>query len=380
MKNLMLITVLLVAFSMQSCSQKSDSINVPEKVVSAFNVKFPDAKKVEWEMENDSEWEAEFKWNGKEYSANFSTDGEWHETEYEIKETEIPSNIRAILDQNFSDYEIEEPEVAETPSGKSYEMEIKVGEEEYEVAIDTKGNITKKKESEENDDDDERSESKEKIENNSLENSSLDFTENLQVENCTFVTTGKNLYFILEPGYQMTLIGKDGPDSATLIISVLDETKKVGNVNTRVVEEKEMENGQIVEISRNYFALCKETNSVYYFGEDVDIYKNGKITGHEGAWLAEGENKPGVIMPGLCLLGSRYYQEIAPGIAMDRAEIVSNTEKMETPAGNFSSVLKTKETNKLNSNEEEYKFYALGIGLIKEENLVLIKYGYDRKN
>ena len=106
-------------------------------------------------MENDSEWEAEFKWNGKEYSANFSTDGEWRETEYEIKENEIPSNIRAILDQNFSDYEIEEPEVAETPSGKSYEMEVEVGEEEYEVTIDPQGILTKKKESEENDENDE---------------------------------------------------------------------------------------------------------------------------------------------------------------------------------------------------------------------------------
>lgn len=155
MKNLMLITVLSVAFSMQSCAQKSDSKDVPEKVLSAFNTKFPDAKKVEWEMENDSEWEAEFKWNGAEYSANFSTNGEWRETEYEIKETEIPSNIRAILDQNFSDYKIEEPEVAETPSGRSYEMEIEVGKEEYEVTIDTQGNLTKKKESEENDENDE---------------------------------------------------------------------------------------------------------------------------------------------------------------------------------------------------------------------------------
>jgi hypothetical protein len=154
MKNLMLITVLLVAFSMQSCAQKSDSKDVPEKVLSAFNAKFPDAKKVEWEMEKDTEWEAEFKWNGKEYSANFSTDGEWRETEYEIKETEIPSNIRAILDQNFSDYEIEEPEVADTPSGKSYEMVVEVGEEEYEVTIDPKGNLTKKKKSEENEEND----------------------------------------------------------------------------------------------------------------------------------------------------------------------------------------------------------------------------------
>lgn len=155
MKNLMLITVLLVAFNMQSCAQKSDNKNIPEKLLSAFNAKFPDAKKVEWEMESDSEWEAEFKWNGKEYSANFSTDGEWRETEYEIKESEIPFNIRAILDQNFSDYEIEAPEISETSTGKSYEMEIEAGEEEYEVTIDTKGNLTKKKESEEKDENDE---------------------------------------------------------------------------------------------------------------------------------------------------------------------------------------------------------------------------------
>lgn len=155
MKNLMLITVLLVAFSMRSHAQKSERKSVPDKVLSAFNAKFPDAKKVEWEMENDTEWEAEFKWNGVEYSANFSTNGEWRETEYEIKKSDIPSNIRAILDQNFSDYEIEEPEVVETPSGKSYEMEVEAGEDEYEVTIDANGKLTKKKESEENDENDE---------------------------------------------------------------------------------------------------------------------------------------------------------------------------------------------------------------------------------
>ncbi len=155
MKNLTLIAVLAVAFTMQSCSQKSDSKNTPEKVLTSFKTKFPDAKKVEWEMENDSEWEAEFKWNGKEYSANFSIEGQWIETEYQIKDSEIPSSIRAILDQNFSDYEIEDPEIAETPTGTSYEMEIEEGEEEYEVTIDTKGNLTKKKESEEKDENDE---------------------------------------------------------------------------------------------------------------------------------------------------------------------------------------------------------------------------------
>ena len=59
------------------------------------------------------------------------------------------------------------------------------------------------------------------------------------------------------------------------------------------------------------------------------------MTAGEDAWTAEGENKAGVAMPGLALLGARYYQEIAPGVAMDRAEIVSTSETKQTPAGNF---------------------------------------------
>jgi hypothetical protein len=134
--------------------------------------------------------------------------------------------------------------------------------------------------------------------------------------------------------------------------------------------------GQTIEISRNYFAFCKQTSGIYYFGEDVDVYKDGKVVSHEGAWLAEGQNKAGLAMPGLILLGARYYKEIAPGVAMDRAEIVSMNETKQTPAGNFTNCLKTEETTALNSSEKEYKLYAPGIGLIKDENFLLIKYGF----
>jgi len=70
--------------TLQSCGQ-----SVPEKVKSAFAGKFPNASSVKWDKENDEEWEAEFKMDGKEYSANFTVDGNWKETEYEIKKSEI---------------------------------------------------------------------------------------------------------------------------------------------------------------------------------------------------------------------------------------------------------------------------------------------------
>lgn len=143
--------MLSIAFSMQLCVQKSNSELVPEKALSTFNEKFPNAKNVKWDKENETEWEAEFKMNGIEYSANFIIEGVWNETEYEIKESEIPADIRLMLNQNFEDYEIEKAEIAETAAGRSYEFEIEVGEEAFEVVIDAKGKLTKEKGSEEND-------------------------------------------------------------------------------------------------------------------------------------------------------------------------------------------------------------------------------------
>ncbi len=164
------------------------------------------------------------------------------------------------------------------------------------------------------------------------------FTEDLMQKDCTFETTGRNQFFILEPGYQLTLENKKG---GKLVITVLNETRQIGETETRIVEENESENGRPVEISRNFFAFCKQTGSVYYFGEEVDLYKNGKLVKGEDAWLAQSNNKAGVAMPGLALLGARYYQEIAPGVAMDRAEILSTSETKQTPAGNFTNCLNT---------------------------------------
>lgn len=81
-------------------------------------------------------------------------------------------------------------------------------------------------------------------------------------------------------------------------------------------------------------------------------------------------------MPGQVVQGARYYQEIAPGIAMDRAEIIGLTEKLETPAGIFSNCLKIEETTPLEPKAKEYKFHAPGIGLVKDEHLLLVKQGF----
>lgn len=207
---------------------------------------------------------------------------------------------------------------------------------------------------------------------------SKEFTDSFMQDSCSFETIGRNHYFILEPGYQLIYEGTDGKETTRLVITVLNETRKVDKLETRIVEENESVNGKTIEISRNFFAFCKQTGTVFYFGEEVDMYKNGKIVSHEGAWTAEGKNKAGVMMPGIILLGAKFYNEIAPGVAMDRSEIISMKETMKTPAGKFINCLKTEETSPLEPKAREYKIYAPGIGLIKDENLLLIKYGFIR--
>jgi len=59
---------------------------------------------------------------------------------------------------------------------------------------------------------------------------------------------------------------------------------------------------------------------------------------------------------------------------MDRAEILSNDVTMTTPAGTFRNCIRVEETTGLDPNDKCYKTYAPGVGLIQDEDLLLIKY------
>jgi hypothetical protein len=207
--------------------------------------------------------------------------------------------------------------------------------------------------------------------------SSAAWKSSFDPQSCDFESTGANSYFILEPGHKLILENDVGQESEQLqlVITVQNETKIVNGTETRIVEERETENGELVEISRNYFAVCRPTNDIYYFGEEVDNYEDGEIVSHEGAWLAGIDNaRAGMIMPGKVEIGLKHYQEVAPGIAEDRAEIISLNNTLDTPAGEFANVLKTEETNPLKPEEKEFKYYAAEIGLIQDETLKLVNY------
>jgi multimeric flavodoxin WrbA len=275
-----------------------------------------------------------------------------------VLQSELPAVIRKAIESVFPQGQIikVEKEVEGEDPGQ-YDVEIRVGAKEYEVEISPEGKVI---------------ETKEKVSEEAAiaGEQAKKWTDSFNQKNCTFSSVGGNRFFILEPGHQLTL------ESSTekVVITVLDETKKIGNVITRVVQEHEEENGKLKEISRNYFAICREHGDVFYFGEEVDDYKDGKIVNHSGAWRADEKNsREGIIMPGTILLGARHYQEIAPN-AQDRAEILSDDVTMKTPAGTFGNCIRIEETSGIDPEDLCYKTYAPGVGIIQDDDLVLTKY------
>lgn len=206
---------------------------------------------------------------------------------------------------------------------------------------------------------------------------SQDFTEDFGRENCTFSTTGNNPYWPLLPGYVLVIEGEEEDDGETVTIrhriTVTGDTKMIDGVLTRVVEEYETEDEELVEISYNFVAHCRETGDVWYFGEDVEDYEDGELVGSGGEWRAGVDGaKPGILMPGTPILGARFYEEIAPN-AQDRAEIISMGDAITVPVGAFMDTLTTEETNALEPGDSAEKVYAAGVGIVKDETLELIE-------
>jgi len=218
------------------------------------------------------------------------------------------------------------------------------------------------------------------------------FTKEFPIADCKFETNkfereDANPYYILQPNRELQYnnfqcVSEGACDEVEeLVVTILNKTRKfklnidgkMKTVTTRVLQEVETANGELVEISHNYYAQCDDNQDVYYFGEDVDIYEEGKIVAHDGAWLA-GKNgaKPGLIFPGgAFLLGARYFQEVAPRVALDKAEHLAMGLTEETPAGRFDDCVFIQETTPLEPGNVSEKTYCPGTGLLFDNDLEL---------
>ncbi len=135
-------------------------------------------------------------------------------------------------------------------------------------------------------------------------------------------------------------------------------------VDTLIVEDRAYEDGKLSEVALDYFAQ-DDNGTVYYFGEDVDEYQNGKIVSHEGSWLLGKDTPvPGVLFPAQPKVGQKFNSEDVSKEISEADEIVSVSETMTVPAGTFKDCVKTKEV--CGDGSVEYKYYAKGVGVVRE--------------
>jgi hypothetical protein len=133
-----------------------------------------------------------------------------------------------------------------------------------------------------------------------------------------------------------------------------------------IVEHTAYEDGELVEQTADYFAQDEDGN-VWYFGEKVRNYEDGKFVDTEGSWKAGVDGaEPGYIMlapPNV--LDIEYDQENAPGIAEDHAKVLSLAAVPNAvPYGDFSSSWQIEETTLLEPSALESKYYVAGVGQV----------------
>ncbi len=184
-----------------------------------------------------------------------------------------------------------------------------------------------------------------------------------------------NPYFPLTVGHRVALEGEDGGALLRVEVSVLDEVAVIAGVETRVVLEVEHLDGAIVEASRNYFAQAVD-GTICYFGEDVDDYEGGLVVGHAGSWRAgEGDNQPGVLMPGSPRPETRFFQERAPGVAEDLSALIDVGVSFTAGGTDFDDVVRTVDWNPLEgqtSADGDVKVYARDIGLVFDAGVEVV--------
>jgi hypothetical protein len=182
-----------------------------------------------------------------------------------------------------------------------------------------------------------------------------------------FVSEVDNKYFPLEPGTKYVYEGKTEEGSERVEVTVTRDTKQVMGIECTVRRDRVFVNGELVEDTRDWHAQDKEGN-VWYLGEDVKDYENGKVVSTKGSWQAGVDGaKPARIMPADPKVGEIYHQEYSPGKAMDKGKVLSLNESTTVPYGSFDNVLKTKDWNPLApGGSVQHKYYAPGTGLILE--------------
>jgi len=190
-------------------------------------------------------------------------------------------------------------------------------------------------------------------------------SEAVRLDPADFTLEIDNPYWPMSPGTEWIYSETDSTGTEEkVVVTVTEETKRIANgIEARVIRDVVSENGTPVEITDDWYAQDKDGN-VWYLGEDVENYEDGKLVDSAGSFEAGVDGaQAGVAMPANPEPGLSYRQEYYKGEAEDRAVVITvGEEQVEVPFGYFTGVLMTRDLVPTEPKVQELKFYARGVG------------------
>jgi hypothetical protein len=182
----------------------------------------------------------------------------------------------------------------------------------------------------------------------------------------SFTDSITNIYLPYVPGKVYTYEGQTDEGKETIVVTVTNDKKTILGIECIVVHDVVSLEGNVIEDTYDWFAQDIYGN-VWYLGEDSKEIDNGVVIGTEGSWEAGVDGaQAGIVMPTLPILGIPYRQEYYFNEAEDWGKVIETNLDVAIGYGTFTNCIKTEEWTPLEPDVLENKYYAPGIGVIKE--------------
>jgi len=183
--------------------------------------------------------------------------------------------------------------------------------------------------------------------------------------------TVDNKMFPLVPGteftYRGTIVESGETKEHSVVFTVTDLVKTIGNVRTVVAWDRDFREGGLQEQELAFFAQDDQGN-VWNFGEYPEEYENGKFAGAPSTWIRDVAGAYGGIhMLSQPRMGMQYKEGLIPAIQFDDLSVISGTGQTNCMSGRcYHQVLVVDETSPNDpASGRQIKYYSPGTGLIR---------------
>lgn len=144
MKKIMVLLAGLLLGTILVHAQDIPQAQVPSVVLNAFKKDFPKAKDIEWELKGEL-YQVDFEIGFADHEVTLDNTGKLVKHKQEIKQAELPQAVATVIAKDFNGYRVSDISKTIDNAVTTYKLDLKKGQEEWEVTFDETGNILHKK-------------------------------------------------------------------------------------------------------------------------------------------------------------------------------------------------------------------------------------------